>query len=455
VSSAWSDSLIASGLRARMSQAFEAHRTFFLNAGHLAFGTGSAAALGFVYWWFAARSFPPSAVGYAAGAISLMNFIGHLGEFGLGALMIGAAHRFRDRTGPFISAAIAVASACSALFAIGCLAMTFALPLQLGGIVGDGGGLALVLGCAFTGFTLVLDQALVGLLRARLQAVRNLVFAAVKLALLVGAPVMFAASALKEQVILTTWVVGQGVSILLLLSLDLSRINRVSLRPDFSLLRPLVPELLAHHCLNLANLAPSLLLPFLVTICLTPSTNAAFYAAWTIVNVAFLIPASLATVVFAVGSHDTTKLTTKLRASMLSSLAAAAVVALVCFAGARLILAAFSPIYAEIGTRSLQILGFSMVPVSIKYHYVSVQRIRGRMASASLLQAFGGALELVGAVAGARFGDLTGFTTGWLLGLCIEAALMFPVVLAALSSRRPLKANTARASRLAEVVGPS
>ena len=96
-----------------------------------------------------------------------------------------------------------------------------------------------------------------------------------------------------------------------------------------------------------------------------------------------------------------------------------------------------------------------MIPVSIKYHYVSVQRIRGRMASASLLQAFGGALELVGAIAGARFGDLTGFTTGWLLGLCIEAALMFPVVLAALSSGRPLKANTTHASRLAEVVGPS
>ena len=242
MSSAWSDSPIVSGLKARMSQAFGGHRTFFLNAGHLAFGTGSAAALGFVYWWFAARAFPPSAVGYAAGAISLMNFIGHLGEFGLGALMIGAAHRFKDRTGPFISAAIAVASACSAVFAIGCLALTLAFPSQLGGIVGDVGGFVLVLGCAFTGFTLVLDQALVGLLRARLQAVRNLVFAAVKLALLVGAPLMFAAPALKEPVILTTWVVGQGVSILLLLLLDLRRINLVSLRPDLSMLRPLVPE---------------------------------------------------------------------------------------------------------------------------------------------------------------------------------------------------------------------
>ena len=37
---------------------------------------------------------------------------------------------------------------------------------------------------------------------------------------------------------------------------------------------------------------------------LAPSTNAAFYAAWTVINVAYLVPASLATVMFAVGAKD-------------------------------------------------------------------------------------------------------------------------------------------------------
>lgn len=428
-----------------------ANRAFFINVWHLSFGTASASALGFFYWWYAARAFPPSAVGLAAAAISLMNFFGHLGEFGLGALMIGVAHRFEHRANAFIAAALVVGFACSVVLALGYLGLSFALPAELGGTVG-GAGFLFVLGCGLTGLTLILDQALVGLLKARLQAVRNVAFAIVKLALLVAAPVVLAASALREQAILATWVLGLYASIALLLTPALFSSRKILVRPDLGMLKPLLPDAIGHHCLNMANLTPSLLLPFLVTVLLTPSTNAAFYAAWTLVNVAFLVPVSLATVAYAVGAQDPTKLAPKLRVSLASSLAVGAGVASVFAVGSNLILGAFSPIYAQIAGPSLQLLGFSLIPVSIKYHYVSVQRIRGRMARASVLAALGCALELGGALVGGRAGDLLYLVIGWLTGLSIEATIMFPVVFSAMAFTRSRREGSPEPAVLAKTV---
>ena len=72
--------------------------------------------------------------------------------------------------------------------------------------------------------------------------------------------------------------------------------------------------------MNLASLAPGLLLPFIVTMVISPTVNAAFYAAWMLISVAYLVPASLSTVVYAVGAKDGAELDQKLKASMKTSL---------------------------------------------------------------------------------------------------------------------------------------
>ncbi|RWG45051.1 MAG: hypothetical protein EOQ62_18785, partial [Mesorhizobium sp.] len=50
-----------------------------LNSSALAIGTIAAAGLGFVYWWLAARLFPPEVIGKAAALLSVMAFVGLLG----------------------------------------------------------------------------------------------------------------------------------------------------------------------------------------------------------------------------------------------------------------------------------------------------------------------------------------------------------------------------------------
>jgi GT2 family glycosyltransferase/O-antigen/teichoic acid export membrane protein len=408
------------------------HIVLFSNAGLLALGTGVASFLGFFYWWLAARTFPASAVGSAAAAISLMNFIGHLGEVGLGALLIGEGHRFKERSGSFISAALVISGGCSALFGLCYIALSPAFPANDLDLGFGGGGLVFSLGCALTGLTLVLDQAMVGLLRSWLQVSRNVSFAVVKLALIALMPLWLGMSIYHDSTILTTWVVGQIASIILLFAIVRDELDSVLDRPDFGLVKLRLPGVVGHHGLNLANLAPGLLLPFVVAIVLSPSINAAFYAAWTMTTVAYLVPASLATVVFAVGAKSPYGLCAKVRASISTSMAIGVAVAIIFYAAPEFILGLFSQTYAQIGASSLSILGLSIFPVTIKYHYVSIQRLRNRMFSASLLVGFGCVLELAGAIVGGLNGNLFGLTVGWLIGLSAEAVLMTPVVLGCL-----------------------
>ena len=430
-------------LRDRFIATLRPHLSLFSNAGLLGLGTGAASVLGFFYWWFAARTFPAAAVGYAAAAISLLNFIGHVGETGLGALLIGDIHRFKERSGALVSGAMIVSAGCSILFGLGYVGISALFPLRLGGVADVWGSSIFVIGCGLTGMTLVLDQALVGMLRSQLQLLRNVSFAAVKLALLAALPLWAAMSGLNEVNILGTWILGQVASMLLLVAAVGRGLGSVFGRPDIGLLKPLVVNAIGHHGLNLANLAPGLLMPFVVTTELAPSINAAFYAAWTVINVAYLVPASLATVVFAVGAKDPQGLSAKIRASLGTSLAVGLLVAMVCYFAADLILATFSPNYAHVAGRSFSLLGLSILPVAIKYHYVSIQRLRNHMLGASLLVGLGCAIELTGAIVGGANGDLFGLSVGWMIGLCAETALMTPVVLGALlppagsAGRRP------------------
>jgi GT2 family glycosyltransferase/O-antigen/teichoic acid export membrane protein len=426
------DSRDGSTLWNKIQTTLRPHLSLFSNAGLLGLGTGVASVLGFFYWWFAARTFPAAAVGYAAAAISLMNFIGHVGETGMGALLIGDVHRFKERSSALISGALVVSAGCSALFGLGYIAISAIFPVQLGDIAKGWGSVVLVLGCAFTGLTIVLDQALVGLLQSQLQLLRNVSFSVIKLALLIALPFWVATSGLHETGILNTWILGQIASMVLLAATSRRRMSALVSRPDVGLLKPLIGNVLGHHALSLANLAPSLLMPFVVTIVLAPAINAAFYAAWTVLSVAYLVPASLSTVVFAVGARDPVGLSAKLRVSLGSSLAIGLCVAATCFFASNFILALFSPLYADLAGRSFSILGLSIFPITIKFHYLSIQRLRGRMLSASLLVWLGCVFELAGAVVGGANNGLFGLSVGWLIGLCCEALLMTPVVLGSL-----------------------
>ncbi len=396
-----------------------------VNAGSLVGTTGVTSVLGFVYWWVAARQFLPQAVGFASAATSAMMLLATCGELGLNTLLVGELPRQRGREASLISAALITVGGMG-----GCLGIIFAavasylsndfqiLRTSIGTIALFASGVSL------TAVTLVLDQATIGLLRGGLQLSRNIFFAGAKLAALVVVSLWL--THLSGLTIYATWVFGSALSLAALSGLVISKVgwpNR-SYLPEWGLLRNLGLVALKHHALNLTLLAPSMILPVLVTIVLSATTNAWFFVSWSLGGVGNIVSSALTVTLYAVSSAQPRVLARKLRLTLSLAFLATVLADCVLLLGTRQVLGLFGHSYAEQAVWSLRILAVESFPFIIKNHYIAVSRIQGRVAHATLVAIAGGILELGGSVLGARLGGLTGLSLGWFAAVCIEAVFM-------------------------------
>jgi O-antigen/teichoic acid export membrane protein len=414
------------------------------NAGAITLGNLTTALLGFVYWWFAARYFSPREVGFAAGAVSIMNLLAQIGEFGMGPLLMSELPG-RTKPGAFVSAALAATLVSGLTLGVGFWIGGELLSINLGRILdtslGDG---AFLLGVLVSGFTVVLDQAFFGLLISGFQLIRTMSFAGIKLLLLIG--VAFAThGSTREVAIFDTWVAGQLLSLVVLAVVCARAGHKLWHPPRVALLRPMTGKVLGHHALNVAIQAPMLIMPFIVTVLLSPQVNAAFYAAWTLVNVVLLVPASLSSVMVTVARREPWLLGRRLSFSLALSSAVAVGASLACLALSTFVLGLFSPRYPSIAGTSLALLGFGTIGMTVKYHYIAVERFTHRMVRAAALLALGGVIEVGASIFGAYRGDLEGFTLGWLIAITVEAVFMIPTMISAIRAGRqdcPKEART-------------
>ncbi len=410
-------------------QLAKANSVMLLNAGSLIGTFAVTTSLGFVFWWLAARQFPPETVGISSAAISAMALLGLVCMLGLGTLLMGELPRQPGREASLISAALIVVGGIG-----GCAGIVFALvaPFVSAGfqpLRASLGDIAIfTVGVSLTAITLVLDQALIGLLRGQLQLWRNTLFAGTKLAALVVAA--FWLSHVVGLTIYATWTAGNIVSLVALAGFAILKgkwSGRIQL-PQWGLLRKLGLAALEHHIFNLMLQAPNLILPLLVTIILSATANAWFYVSLMLSNFGYCVCLALTTVLYATNAAQPAALAHKARLTL--GLATATSVLAICmlFLGAKQILALFGHTYAEQATWSLRILVIGTLPLVIKDHYVAVSRIQGRIMNAMWLTAPGVFFEAAIAALGGLFGGLPGLCLGWVIALCMEALLMFPRV---------------------------
>jgi O-antigen/teichoic acid export membrane protein len=400
-----------------------------VNAGSLVATTALTSVVGFVYWWLAARTFSPEALGLASAAISAMLLLGTISIVGLDTLLIGELPRQPGKEGTHISTALIVVGGVG-----GCIGILFALIAPylstefqaLKASIED--VVLFAVGVSLTAITLVLDQACIGLLRGELQLWRNTLFALAKLAAL------FAVSLwLSDKVGLTiyaSWVVGNILSLVALAGVAVwkgSWSRRIP-QPQWGLLRKLGPAALKHHALNLTLLAPIQIQPVLVTVLLSAKMNAWFYVAWMIASFLFVIPGALTAVLYAESSAQPDALAHKMRLTLslggLASLLANGVLLL----GAPQVLSLFGQSYAEQAVWSLRILSLGAFPIIIRSHYVAVCRLQNRLSQATLLMIAGNVLELSAVAVGAHLGGLSGLSLGWLMAVGVEAMMMVRTV---------------------------
>jgi len=430
-----------------------ANRSILANTISLVGTTAITSVLGFVYWWLATQRFTPDVVGFASASVSAMLLLGTLGMLGFGTLLIAELPQHPGNEAPLIATTLlTVGIGGGALGAFFALIAPHIAP-DLGALGRSGGSIALfAAGVAFTALTMVLDQALVGLLRGDYQFWRNALFAVGKLIALFAVAVV--TSDTVGLSVYATWLIGNVISVGVLGVVAVARSRSVrAFRPRWRYVRGIGRSALGHHGLNMALQFPALTLPLVVTTILSTTANAYFYAAWMIAGFVFVGPGALTVALYAVGTRHRAEVARYVRFTLGLGVAGGVMANAVLVFGAPWILRVFGSAYAHEASWALRIIGLGVFPVIIKDHYVTIYRLRNRVSRATLWVAVGAALEIVAAAVGASIGGLTGLALLWLGAACIEAAGMMRAVIGAAHMDVPIPAGVhgARGGLLATI----
>jgi O-antigen/teichoic acid export membrane protein len=409
------------------------NRHLIATAFSLVAATGVTSVLGFAYWSVAARGYTPAVVGIAATAISAMSLLSNIGLVGLGTVLIAELPRRPGREAPFIASAISSAALISFILGLAFTVVVSFLSSDLTVLAARWDyALIFAIGIALNTTALLLDQIFIGLLRGGVQLWRNGIFALSKLGAIVAIALLVPNA--DWVAIYGTWAAGNALSIVIAGYLLARQLHAgwAAFRPDYWLLWSFRREVFGHNVLNLSLQSSYLLIPLVVTAVLSSTAAAYYYMAVMLAGFIFVVPLSLTTAVFAVGSRFPGTISQRTRFSIVLSAAfgVAANLALVVLAGPLLRL--FGPEYQANGELTLRILGLAVFPLILKDHFVAICRVTDNVGRAARLLVVGSVAEVVLAGVGAAVGGLPVLAVGWVLAICGEAAFAFPVVAATL-----------------------
>ena len=407
------------------------------NAGSLVGSIVINAGLGFVFWWLAARTFEPANVGLAAATIAAMTLFGTLGVLGLGTLLIGELARRDHDKWALITTAMMTAGLAGAALGLAFVVVAPIISPDLA-VLRSSPGIALLfaVGTAFTAASLVLDNALIGLLRGGIQLGRNAVFGVAKLATLVAAIGLVSASGM---VIFGAWVVGAGLAAAR--RPFVARLRRPQLaarsRPASqavagpgSLCRcaPRAQRIDAGHRDAHATGCHRCSVDDSQRVLLHGLHGGVPHLHCAVGPGHRLLRARCGRTVgdcSAAASHNRTWLVAAVAGNLVLVVAAEPVLRL------------FGESYATEALGPLQLLALQAFTFVVREHYVAVKRVEATPAAAAPLVLAGAALKIAMAMVGAVAAGLTGLALGIVVASVIEAALMAPTLIRAAGRRAP------------------
>lgn len=402
----------------RVQSAFAQHASLIKNSGAMAIGAGFTSVFGFAYWWYAARSFSPEDIGIASAVISLISLVGIIADTGLSTLMVGEIIRWPQRKDGLIAAAMLTCLCFSLLVGIVSLPLTQFVMSSSSNILGD---IVLLVGCGFTGMSMISDQAFTGMLQSSLRMLRQSFCSIVR----VGSLILFSLWFSTESVILGSWFGSLGLS-LLFGELMMRRYRQSFVhRPDFDLLLKLKKRAIGHYMLDLGMMAPPVIMPYAVTVLISATSNAAFTVIWLVVGVGSLVPSALATVLFPILRAEPDQYRDQMLVSFCLSLGFAVVFAVILWLSASVILGLFNPQYVLVeGSYYLGFLGFGLLGSVVRYHVAAAARYGNRMRQVSVWILLAGIFEITVACAGSLHWGLAGLSIGWPIATTIEGIVM-------------------------------
>jgi O-antigen/teichoic acid export membrane protein len=414
--------------KSRWIELFASNKVILVNATSLVGTLVVTSGLGFAYWWVIARQFPANEVGLAAAFVSAMMMLGTVGMMGMGTLLIGELSRRSDIVTSLISTALLIVGGLSAVLGAGFALIAANFSEDFAILTASWANFMLfTVGVMITGIVLVLDQALLGLLRGSWQMWRNAVFAASKLLLLI--PVGYYFRAAGAMAIYASWLMGNLLSLLFLVWLvGLKRLAQADYRLRGHIFWELRRLALSHHILNLSLQAVQFMMPVIVTVMLSAEVNASFYVAWLVSSTLFIVPTSLTQALYAVSAANVSLLAQKIRFTLRASLAGVVAGGLLVMVTARMVLNFFDPSYGVTATVTMRILLLAALPIIVRVHYVAISQISRQMSRAAVIFLVAAVMEISFSIAGALMGGLVGLSVGWVLAVYVEGIVMIPAV---------------------------
>ncbi|MER7400415.1 polysaccharide biosynthesis C-terminal domain-containing protein, partial [Streptomyces sp. NPDC000151] len=358
----------------------------FRNAYALMLNTGISGLLGLGFWLVAARYYTESAVGQGSAAIAAMKLLAGL----TAVTLTGALARFIPVAGRATGRLVFRTYAGSSLV-VAVAAGVFLLTLDLWGpsyrfLHGPLNGLGFVVAVIAWSVLTLQDGVLTGLRSALWVPVGNLVFSAVKLALLVAI-----AAAAPTAGVFVSWVAAIAVSVIPLGCLVFRRLvprhiaaTARTVRPPS--LREMGRFLAGDYTGSLFSLAVVYLVPVLVASQVSAADNAYFYITTTIGGTVNLLAINMGASLTVESSHDPARLAENTRAVLRRMARIMLPVCLFLFVCAPYILGVFGKGYADAATPLLRWFAVGAVLRVVMETYFAVLRAQSRTSGLAYLQ---------------------------------------------------------------------
>jgi len=370
---------------------------------------------GFLFWLVAAHQFSRPQVGVAAAAVAAMMLCTQLAIGGVGSAVITCYHEFRDRPATLLDTSITVVIG-SSVFAAGVFFVVAAFGLQHLDVVASDPMYvgAFVAATVFGTLAILLDQLSIALGRGDQVLVRGVVF---------GGTIVVGIGVLPELLphagsaaIFAPWAVAGAVNV----GVGVVQLRRMlpgyrfHPRVERATRRLLVRHGMPNYSLTLAERAPGLILPIVVTQVLTPADNSTWYAVWMMAWVVYTLPISAGLTLFAEGSNRPAQLAEATRAAVRVALLVGLVASLFLGALSHFVLSLLGSAYGATGATPLRILLLAFVPITFVQAYFAGSRARRRLGEAVATGWVSAAASIAAAAAGAVVNGLEGMAYGWL-----------------------------------------
>jgi O-antigen/teichoic acid export membrane protein len=410
----------------RLAQLLQHVRTPLYNNGYaLIISALATSGLGILYWALAARFYTNSEVGLSSAAISGMMLFSGISQLNLMGALIRFLPRGGESTARLVRLTYLASLVVSVLLGLGLVVLRDTWS-PLPELFNDNTSFLLwfIVATMLWSVFALQDFVLTGLRQAKWVPIENVIFALVKILLL-----LLLASQFKLYGIFLSWTLPTLLAVGAMNALIFLRLIPRHVAQTREVAEPMVPRQLVRYVAGnyvgyLFSLLSTTLLPIMVKVENGANATAYFYLAWIFAYSLQLIAQNMTASLTVEGALEQHQLEVYSYRVLMNISRLVIPLVILFVIGAPYILDVFGPGYSAHGTDVLRLLALSAIPNIINVLYVSMARVRQRTSPIVVVQGVLCVLAIgFGYVFLRRYG-ITGLGVAWLLSQTIVAAVL-------------------------------